>query len=75
MSLGSLCNGGEYPLVLFLFLNDDMFPSNILLQPGERRRPRAAFSHHSEDFQLQQKPVAADLAHGYGVHEEKGAGE
>lgn len=74
MRFASLFNGREYLLILFLFCNVT-FPVNILLQPGERRRPRAAFSHHSEDFQLQQKPVSADLAHGYGVHEEKGAGE
>lgn len=50
-------------------------PTTVLLQPGERRRPRAAFGHHPKDFQLQQKPVTADPAHGDGVHEEKGAGE
>lgn len=48
-------------------------PTTVLLQSSERRRQGATFGHHSEDLQLQQEPVAADLAHGDGVHEKKRA--
>lgn len=47
----------------------------LCFQLGERWCSRPTIGDNSKDFQLQQEPIAADLAHGYGVHEEKGTGK